>query len=107
MRCSAGERWDSASSAGWAAAAAEVGVEEYGLYAKGRRRGAAQRTVRGEVVMAREVRGRARAKRERMRGVDMVFISWQRNVVGVTEMCNPTAVRVEGTVQVRRGCSRW
>lgn len=74
MRCSAGERWDRASSAGWAGAAAEVGVEEYGLDARGRRRGAAERkAVRGaEVAARRVVRGRARAKRERMRGVDIV-----------------------------------
>lgn len=92
MRCSAGERWDSASSAGCAGAAAEVGVEEYGLYARGRRRGAARKTARGEVAITREVRGRARAKRERMRGVDMVFISSRRSVVGAAEMCNSTAV---------------
>lgn len=95
MRCSAGERWERASSAAGAGEAAELGVEEYGLDARGRRRGAAERkAVRGEDVAARrEVRGRARAKREKMRGVDIVvFISsdsyLRRRVV---EMCNPMA----------------
>jgi hypothetical protein len=40
-----------------------------------------------------------------MRGVDMVFMSSRRSVVGVAEMSNSTTVWVEGMVQVRRGCS--
>lgn len=98
MRCSAGERWDRASSVGWAGVAAEVGVEEYSLDARGRRRGAARRIVCGEAVRARGVRGRARARSERMRGVDMVFISSWGSFVGVAEMCNPIAFWVEDKV---------
>lgn len=64
-----------------------MGVEEYGLDTRGRRRVGKARKVRGEeVALRRVVRGRARATSERMRGVDMVVVSSRRSVVGLAEM---------------------